>query len=131
MWLIASALFVFYVANFSSYDKTYGTFGGVVIFFVWMWLTNIYGEMLDQMAEVLDIRRGPTIPVPLISPWLSSLWIWLVTRVDGGLARPLIGGLGASTIVADASGRMLLDIKPVSFDQTLRRVAEGRRSCTH
>lgn len=40
VWLIASALFAFYVANFSSYDKTYGTLGGVVIFLVWMWLTN-------------------------------------------------------------------------------------------
>jgi membrane protein len=41
VWLIASALFAFYVANFSSYDKTYGTLGGLVIFLVWMWLTNI------------------------------------------------------------------------------------------
>jgi membrane protein len=40
VWLIASALFAFYVANFSSYDKTYGTLGGLVIFLVWMWLTN-------------------------------------------------------------------------------------------
>jgi uncharacterized protein YbjT (DUF2867 family)/carbon monoxide dehydrogenase subunit G len=34
-----------------------------------------YGEMLDRMAEVLDIRRRPRIPVPLITPWLSSLWM--------------------------------------------------------
>lgn len=40
VWLIASALFAFYVANFSSYDKTYGALGGLVIFLVWMWLTN-------------------------------------------------------------------------------------------
>ncbi len=40
VWLIASALFAFYVANFGSYDKTYGTLGGLVTFLVWLWITN-------------------------------------------------------------------------------------------
>ncbi len=40
VWIIASALFAFYAANFGSYNKTYGALGGVVIFLVWMWLTN-------------------------------------------------------------------------------------------
>jgi membrane protein len=40
VWLIASAAFAFYVANLGSYDKTYGTLGGLVVFLVWMWLTN-------------------------------------------------------------------------------------------
>jgi membrane protein len=41
VWLIASAIFAFYVANFGSYDKTYGTLAGVVVFLMWLWLTNI------------------------------------------------------------------------------------------
>ena len=41
LWLIASALFAFYVANFGSYNKTYGTLGGLVCLLVWMWITNI------------------------------------------------------------------------------------------
>jgi membrane protein len=41
LWIVASVLFAFYVANFGSYDKTYGALGGVVIALVWMWITNI------------------------------------------------------------------------------------------
>ncbi len=40
VWLVASALFAFYVANFGSYDKTYGTLGGLISFLVWLWITN-------------------------------------------------------------------------------------------
>ncbi|CAB4913698.1 unannotated protein [freshwater metagenome] len=41
VWIVASLLFAFYASNFGSYDKTYGTLGGVVIFLVWLWITNI------------------------------------------------------------------------------------------
>src|SRR3954463_5282498 len=41
VWLIASLAFAFYVANFGSYDKTYGTLGGFVVFLMWMWITNV------------------------------------------------------------------------------------------
>jgi membrane protein len=40
-WLVASALFAVYLANFGSYNKTYGTLGGVVVFLVWLWITNL------------------------------------------------------------------------------------------
>jgi membrane protein len=41
VWIVASAGFAFYVANFGSYNKTYGTLGGVIVFLVWLWITNI------------------------------------------------------------------------------------------
>jgi membrane protein len=41
VWAIASAAFAFYVANFGSYDRTYGTLGGVVVLLVWLWITNL------------------------------------------------------------------------------------------
>ncbi len=41
LWLAVSALFALYVTNFSSYEKTYGSLAGVVIFLVWLWLTNV------------------------------------------------------------------------------------------
>ena len=41
VWLVASVAFAFYVANFGSYNKTYGTLGGVVGLLVWVWITNV------------------------------------------------------------------------------------------
>jgi hypothetical protein len=58
--------------------------------------------------------------VPLITPWLSSLWIGLVTPVDAGVARPLVEGLSTDTTVTDPSGMALFDFTPRSFDQALR-----------
>jgi membrane protein len=62
IWLVASALFAFYVANFGCYDKTYGSLGGVVVFLVWLWITNIavlFGMQLDSERErSREIDRG-------------------------------------------------------------------------
>ena len=80
-----------------------------------------YGEMLDRMATVLGIRRRPRIPVPFITPWLSSLWIGLVTPVDAGIARPLVEGLAVPTVVTDRSGMELFELAPIGFDEALRR----------
>jgi len=91
-----------------------------------------YGEMLDRMADALGLRRRPRIPVPLLTPWLSSHWIGLVTPVDAGVARPLIEGLSTDTTVTDPTGMALFDFLPRSFDQALREdIAEedeARRS---
>ena len=53
-WLAASALFGFYVANFGSYNKTYGALAGVIVFLLWLWITNLallFGAELDAELE--------------------------------------------------------------------------------
>jgi membrane protein len=57
LWIVASAAFGFYVANFGSYDKTYGTLGGVVALLVWFWITNcvlLLGMELNAERERSD-----------------------------------------------------------------------------
>ena len=54
VWIVASALFGFYVANFSSYNKTYGSLAGVIVFLLWLWITNLallFGAELDAELE--------------------------------------------------------------------------------
>src|SRR5688572_28281168 len=59
VWLVASAAFAFYVANFGSYDKTYGTLGGVVVFLVWLWISNIV--ILLGAEFNAELERGRAI----------------------------------------------------------------------
>jgi uncharacterized protein YbjT (DUF2867 family) len=88
-----------------------------------------YGQMLDAMALALGKRPRPKIPVPFITPWLSSLWIGLVTPVDTDIARALIEGLSTETVVTDESARRLFDIQPAPFEATLRQaLAEDREA---
>lgn len=54
IWVIASLAFGFYVANFSSYNKTYGALGGVIAFLVWLWISNLailFGAELNSELE--------------------------------------------------------------------------------
>lgn len=91
-----------------------------------------YGEMLDRMAVAMGKRPRPKIPVPLITPWLSALWLGLVTPVDTRVARPLVEGLATPTVVTDPSGAEPFEISPESFDEALRSALEdearGRES---
>ena len=62
VWAIASALFAFYVANFGSYDKTYGTLAGVVVLLIWLWITNLailFGHEFNAERErSLELEEG-------------------------------------------------------------------------
>lgn len=87
-----------------------------------------YRDILDRMAHALGLEPRPKLPVPVISPWLSSKWIGLVTPVDAGVARPLIEGLATETVITDPSAAKLFDIQPIGVDAALKRaVAEDRR----
>jgi membrane protein len=59
LWIVASAAFAFYVANFGSYNKTYGALGGVIVFLVWLWLSNV--AILLGAEFNAEVERGRQI----------------------------------------------------------------------
>jgi membrane protein len=64
VWIVASAGFAFYVANFSSYNKTYGTIAAVVVFLVWLWISNLavlFGaEFNAELERARELQAGMT-----------------------------------------------------------------------
>ena len=64
IWLIASILFGLYVSNFGSYDKTYGTLGGVISFLVWMWISNLALLLGAEFDAELERERELKAGVP-------------------------------------------------------------------
>jgi uncharacterized protein YbjT (DUF2867 family) len=81
-----------------------------------------YADMLDLMARALGVRPRPKLPVPLLTPWLSSHWIGLITPVDAGVARPLVEGLSTPTVVTDGSGmKLFADVEPEPALATLEK----------
>jgi membrane protein len=73
LWIVASALFAFYVSNFSSYNKTYGALGGVIVFLTWLWITNnvilLGAEFNAEMERGRQIQGGmPEDKEPFLEP---------------------------------------------------------------
>lgn len=60
IWLIASAGFSFYVANFGAYSNTYGSIAGVIVFLIWLWLSNL-ALLLGATFNVEYARTGPMV----------------------------------------------------------------------
>lgn len=63
LWLVASAGFGVYVAGFANYNKTYGSLAGLIVFLVWLWLTNsaiLLGAQLNA-----ELERGKAIATGL------------------------------------------------------------------
>jgi membrane protein len=73
LWLVASILFAFYVANVGSYNKTYGSLGAVIIFLVWLWISNVVillgAEFDAELARTRRIEEGhPEEKEPYLEP---------------------------------------------------------------
>jgi membrane protein len=73
IWVAASALFALYVANFSSYNKTYGALAAVIIFLVWLWISNIAvllgAELNAELERARQIEAGhPPDEEPFVQP---------------------------------------------------------------
>ena len=73
VWIVASAAFAAYVANFGSYNKTYGSLGAVIIFLVWLWISNVAlllgAELNAELARSRAIETGhPEEEEPFLEP---------------------------------------------------------------
>ena len=64
LWLIASGLFALYVAFFGNYNKVYGTLGGIIIFLIWMWLSNTAILLGAEFNAELERERAIAGGVP-------------------------------------------------------------------
>ncbi|MDP9384738.1 MAG: YihY/virulence factor BrkB family protein [Actinomycetota bacterium] len=73
VWILASLAFTFYVATFASYNETYGSLGGVIVFLVWLWITNIAillgAEFNAELERGRQIEAGhPPEKEPFLEP---------------------------------------------------------------
>lgn len=79
-----------------------------------------YGEMLRGYARARGLKRW-LLPVPVLTPRLSSYWVHLVTPVPAAIARPLISGLRNNVVVRDnLAERLFPHIKPLKYDTAVR-----------
>lgn len=87
-----------------------------------------YAEMMRRLARALG-RRGPVIlPVPLLTPELSALWLDLVTGVPAPIARALIGGLRHDLAADDRALRALVPRTCLGFDAAVARALDGEKA---
>ncbi|MGE0592299.1 MAG: SDR family oxidoreductase [Vicinamibacterales bacterium] len=78
-----------------------------------------YGEMMTRYARLRGLRRL-LVPVPLLTPRLSSYWVHLVTPIPTAIARPLIEGLRNEVVVRDPRAQVLFPaIAPIGYDRAV------------
>ena len=86
-----------------------------------------YGTMLRRVAAI-EGRRIVVVPVPLLTPRLSSLWLSLVTDVDVPTGRALVDSMATEVVVTDDSIREVVPFQPVRYDDAVRTALAERRS---
>jgi hypothetical protein len=81
-----------------------------------------------MLRRVAAIEKRPLLllPVPLLTPWLSSLWLTLVSDIDTGTGRALIDSMTNEVVVHDPSIRDLIPIQPMSYDDAVRSALRER-----
>jgi uncharacterized protein YbjT (DUF2867 family) len=80
-----------------------------------------FKNMLMRAASVMGLKRT-IIPVPVLSPWLSSYWLMLMTPVPFPIARALIDGLKSETVVGNKNAlKYFPQIHPLSYEESFRR----------
>jgi uncharacterized protein YbjT (DUF2867 family) len=79
-----------------------------------------YREMIERIAGLLD-RKPAIVEVPLLTPYLSSLWLNLVTPVSASVARPLVEGLRNPTVAREERIRKLVPFELTPFEEAARR----------
>jgi uncharacterized protein YbjT (DUF2867 family) len=77
-----------------------------------------YGDMLRRLASI-EGRWIPVVPVPLLSPQLSSWWLALVTDVDLQTGRSLVDSMTNEVVVRDDSIRRLVPFEPMDYDDSV------------
>lgn len=86
-----------------------------------------YLDMMEVAAELINGRKIPVVPVPVLTPRLSSYWLALVTDVDATTGRNLIDSMSTEVVVTDTSIRDVVPGEPLSYAEAVRRALEERR----
>lgn len=86
-----------------------------------------YREMMQRYAAVAGLTRRAIIPVPVLSPWLSSQWVNVVTPVPKAIAQPLIESLRNNAVAHEHDIEQLIPFELCPFDEAVRLALEKIR----
>jgi uncharacterized protein YbjT (DUF2867 family) len=83
-----------------------------------------YEEMMQRYAAVAGLPRRVLVAVPVLTPWLSSQWVNVVTPVPKAIAQPLIESLRNSVVAREHDIEELIPIRPLGFDDAVEKALE-------